>query len=92
MSAEFTLPAYQGSTVKVSLMDGGIMGLPLEFLVQQPIRGHNMWDFPCHSFLVENVTLGKKVLFDLGLMKAWEEKLPPSRECDITCRRKVFNS
>jgi hypothetical protein len=90
MSTELTLPAYQGSTVKLSLLDGGILGVPLHSLVPQPIRGHNMWDFPCHSFLVENVKLGKKVLFDLGMMKAWKEKLPPVCECDITCRREVF--
>jgi len=30
-----------------------------------------------YSFLVENEVAGKKVLFDLGFMKAWKEKLPP---------------
>ena len=33
-----------------------------------------------YSFLVENEVAGKKVLFDLGFMKAWKEKLPPLGE------------
>jgi hypothetical protein len=42
-----------------------------------------MLDIPCYSFLVENKKLGKKVLYDLGIMKAWKEKLPPSRESSL---------
>ena len=37
-------------------------------------------DLPAYSFLVENETAGKKVLYDLGFMKAWKEKLPPLSE------------
>jgi hypothetical protein len=38
---------------------------------------------PCYSFLVENKAQGKKLLFDLGLDKAWMEKLPSTGECDV---------
>ena len=37
-------------------------------------------DVPMYSFLVENEAAGKKVLYDLGFMKAWKEKFPPLRE------------
>jgi len=37
-------------------------------------------EIPAYSFLVENETAGKKVLYDLGFMKAWKEKLPPLSE------------
>ena len=37
-------------------------------------------DVPMYSFLVENEVAGKKVLYDLGFMKAWKEKFPPLRE------------
>jgi len=35
-------------------------------------------EMPIYTFLVENESVGKKLLFDLGMMKAWKEKLPPS--------------
>ena len=37
-------------------------------------------DIPASSFLIENEAAGKKVLYDLGFMKAWKEKLPPLSE------------
>ena len=42
-----------------------------------------MIEAPIYSFLVENERVGKKVLFDLGMMKTWKEKLPQctSRHC-----------
>ena len=49
-------------------------------LVQPPIAGHESMDVPMYSFLVENEVAGKKVLYDLGFMKAWKEKFPPLRE------------
>ena len=37
-------------------------------------------DIPASSFLIESEAAGKKVLYDLGFMKAWKEKLPPLSE------------
>ena len=49
-------------------------------LIQPPIAGNEVMNVPMYSFLVENEVAGKKVLYDLGFMKAWKEKLPPLSE------------
>ena len=79
-SPSVQLPAYKGSTVRVSILLAGSVVLPMAMLVQPPIAGHDAMDIPMYSFLVENDVAGKRVLYDLGFMKAWKEKLPPRRE------------
>ena len=74
------LPAYKGFTVRVSILVAGKAVAPTTMMIQSPIAGHDVIDMPAYSFLVENETAGKKVLFDLGFMKAWKEKLPPLSE------------
>jgi hypothetical protein len=76
-SPALTLPASKGSIVHVSLLQAGRTTIPTAYLMPRPIPGHDLFDFPCYSFLIENEKLQKKVLYDLGLMKAWKEKLPP---------------
>jgi hypothetical protein len=71
-----SLPAYRGSTVRVSALFVGNMSVPASLLLQTPISGHDNLDLPLYSFLVENEKADKRVLFDLGLMKAWKEKIP----------------
>ena len=58
--------------------------VPTAAFVKQQIPGHDVLDVPCYSFFIENDKLGKKVLYDLGIMKAWMETLPPSRECYLS--------
>jgi glyoxylase-like metal-dependent hydrolase (beta-lactamase superfamily II) len=84
-SPALTLPASQGSTVRVSLLHAGRTTATAALFVQQQIPGHDVLDAPCYSFLIENDNLGKKVLYDLGIMKAWREKLPPSSEHYLSC-------
>lgn len=74
-SPEFSLPTSNDSTVTVSLLHGGSMSIDAKFIIHNPI--HDATDIPLFSFLIENKKLGKKVLFDLGIMKAWKEKQPP---------------
>ncbi|KAH8978025.1 beta-lactamase-like protein [Lactarius hatsudake] len=76
MSVPLSLPAYRGSTVGVSALHVGNVSLPTSLRFQKPIPGHDTMDWALYSFLIENEKAGKKVLFDLGLMKAWKEKLP----------------
>jgi len=73
------LPPFTGSIVKVSLINGGFIEVPTRMFTETLIPGHDSLPAPSHSFLVENETLGKKVLYDLGIMKAWKDKLPSSR-------------
>ena len=49
-------------------------------MVQPPIAGHDIMDIPIYSFLIENEAAGKKMLYDLGIMKAGEEMQPPHSE------------
>ncbi|KAL4922248.1 metallo-beta-lactamase superfamily protein [Aspergillus aurantiobrunneus] len=72
-----TLPKYTGSTVDVSVIPAGQVTLSTAFIIKDPAPGHDVTTAPCYSFLIENKAKGKKLLFDLGLPKAWREKLPP---------------
>jgi hypothetical protein len=90
ITSSFSLPKSKGSTVRVSVLKAGVLVLPSSTLVQPYINGHETIEAPIYSFLVENETVGKKALFDLGMMKTWKEKLPQrkSRHCPgFTYRR-----
>ena len=76
-----SLPKFKGSTVRVSALNAGCLALPSITLVQPHIHGHEMIEAPIYSFLVENERVGKKALFDLGMMKTWKEKLPQRTSC-----------
>jgi hypothetical protein len=84
MSSALRLPASKGATVDVSVLNGGRIALPAAFLIHKPVPGHDLFDAPCYSFLVENKKLGKRVLYDLGIMKAWKQKLPHASMCSAT--------
>ncbi|KAL4909011.1 hypothetical protein BDW74DRAFT_165687 [Aspergillus multicolor] len=71
------LPTHCGSTVDVSMIVGGHVTLPTSFMIKEQVAGHDSMTAPSYSFLVENKAKGKKILFDLGLPKAWKKKLPP---------------
>jgi hypothetical protein len=77
MAPSINIPISTGSTVDVSIIHGGRTTVPTAYVVKKQIPGHELLDMPCYSFLIENKQNGKKILFDLGLMKAWKEKLPP---------------
>jgi hypothetical protein len=56
------------------------MVLPSSMMVQPRVSGHDFMNIPLYSFLIENEKVGKKLLFDLGMMKAWKQKSPPNGE------------
>ncbi|KAI0302527.1 hypothetical protein BC826DRAFT_965865 [Russula brevipes] len=70
------LPPSRGFTVRVWALHTGRLLVPTAVMVQSPISGHDVMDLPIYCFIVENPNTGERVLFDLGLMKAWEEKQP----------------
>jgi len=80
MPSSLTLPTFKGSLVQVSILHGGYLHGSTRFFTETLIPGHDSWVAPAHSFLIENKSQGKKVLFDLGVMKAWKEKQPPASE------------
>ncbi|KAI9448920.1 hypothetical protein F5148DRAFT_987866 [Russula earlei] len=78
--SSLVLPPYKGSIVRVSALDDGRIALPAKFLIQPPMFGHDILDIPAFCFLGENDQAGKKVMFDLGIVKAWSTKIGPTRE------------
>lgn len=50
-------------------------GLDLKTFVDRPAKGHEMFDAPSFSFLVEHPT-GRKVVFDLGVRKDYHNMAP----------------
>lgn len=64
-------------TVKVSIIDttSHIAGIPTNIFVQPPIKGYDCLDCPAYSFLIEHPS-GKRLLFDLGVRKDWENLAP----------------
>ena len=61
-------------------MNAGHFIVRSEIILLNPVQGHGVLNIPCFSFLIESKNLGKKVLYDLGLMKAWKEKESPVGE------------
>lgn len=83
MSSNLTLPAFKGSTVAVSILNSGTFSIRADFLVHNPLPGHDAITCPCYSFLIENKKLGKKVLYDLGLIKDTTKLPPSSKHCAL---------
>ena len=49
-----------------------IKSLPFSVFVTPPYKGLEYLDCPAFSFLIEHVSSGRKLLFDLGVRKDWE--------------------
>ncbi|OQV06045.1 hypothetical protein CLAIMM_10683 [Cladophialophora immunda] len=65
------------STVSVSVIETTSRIIAKTNLVVQPhILGHDEFNCPCYSFLVEHKGTGKKILFDLGIRKDPENLSP----------------
>ncbi|KAL5342690.1 metallo-beta-lactamase superfamily protein [Aspergillus crustosus] len=91
MASQLNIPKTSGSTVDVSVIPAGQVTVPSAFLLKQPLPGHDIYTAPCYSFLVEHKEKGKKILFDLGPMKAWKEKFPPAILAQVEMAKNVFN-
>lgn len=71
------LNAPPGASAKVEIIDGTArVTAPLGLFMGPPIHGHTSMTVPAFSFLVEQVSSGRKVVFDLGLRKDWETHPP----------------
>ncbi|KAI4125872.1 MAG: hypothetical protein LQ338_004037 [Usnochroma carphineum] len=62
------------STVDVHIINSTarLKGIPLKMFMEPQIKGHDFLDCPAFSFLIEHPKTGKKLLFDLGVRKDWE--------------------
>ncbi|RVX73584.1 hypothetical protein B0A52_02472 [Exophiala mesophila] len=66
-----------GATVKVQIIDTtSRIHAPVGRFMTPAIKGHESLNAPAFSFLVEHPKLNRKIVFDLGLRKDWQN-LPP---------------
>ena len=54
-----------------------VKDIPYSVFMTPSYKGLNTLDAPAFSFLIEHQSSGRKLLFDLGIRKDWEN-LPPS--------------
>lgn len=74
------MPASQ-SIVNVRVIDTTTrLHMPVGTMFDPPIKGHDMLASPSYSFLIEHELLGRKVLFDLGVQKEWQDQAPSTVE------------
>lgn len=52
------------------------MQVPSRIMLEPEIKGFDILDAPAFSFLIEHPASGRKVLFDLGMRKDWENLAP----------------
>ncbi|KAH0842478.1 hypothetical protein AYO21_10781 [Fonsecaea monophora] len=65
------------STVSVSVIETTSRIIAKTNIVVQPhIQGHDEFNCPCYSFLIDHKGTGKKILFDLGIRKDPENLSP----------------
>lgn len=50
--------------------------IPLNYVVEPDISGYPWLNLPTYSFLIHHDSTGKKLLFDLGCRKDWENSVP----------------
>lgn len=65
------------STVNVRIINSTsrIKGIPTSIFFEPEIKGFDVLDCPAYSFLIDHPS-GRKLLWDLGVRKDWEN-LPP---------------
>lgn len=81
-----------GASAKVQIIDStSTIQVPVSAFVVPPIPGHEYLRAPAFSFLVEQLSSHRKILFDLGLRKDWQNHPPvivktleqPGWYCDV---------
>ena len=66
------------STVHVRVINSTsrFKGIPAKIFFEPEIKGFQVLDCPAYSFLIEHPPSGRKVLWDLGVRKDWENLAP----------------
>ena len=67
------------STVNVHIINSTsrIKGIPCSMFMTPTYKGFDYLDVPAFCFLIENQSSGRKLLFDLGVRKDWENLPAP---------------
>ena len=66
--------------VRVINSTSRIRGIPASVFFEPEIKGFEVLDCPAYSFLIEHPPSGRKVLWDLGVRKDWENFAPRIRK------------
>ncbi|EXJ63197.1 hypothetical protein A1O7_03644 [Cladophialophora yegresii CBS 114405] len=86
MASEYLYPAKPapalnippGASAKVRIINStATIQAPVGVFMYPEIRGHELLHVPAFSFLVEQPSSGRKILFDLGCRKDWQN-FPPA--------------
>lgn len=81
-----------GASANVQIIDStSRIQVPVSAFMNPPIPGHEYLRAPAFSFLIEQVSSDRKILFDLGLRKDWQNHPPvivkalnePGWNCDV---------
>jgi glyoxylase-like metal-dependent hydrolase (beta-lactamase superfamily II) len=73
----FSIPA-SSSVVSVRIIDTtSSIRTPMADMVSHSIKGLSWLECPAYAFLIEHSTSGRKVLFDLGVRKDFQNLAPP---------------
>ena len=66
------------STVHVRIINSTsrLKDIPVQRFFEPEIKGFELFDCPAYSFLIEHPPSGRKVLWDLGIRKDWENLAP----------------
>ncbi|KAH8894529.1 Metallo-hydrolase/oxidoreductase [Thozetella sp. PMI_491] len=71
-----TIGIPKGASAKVSIINNSFLwDIPVDNYIQPKVPGYDKFYLPSYAFLIEN-TQGRKVLFDFGLRKDWENLTP----------------
>ncbi|KAL8898822.1 MAG: hypothetical protein Q9192_001885 [Flavoplaca navasiana] len=74
---DIRFPPYQGSCVKVSVINGAKSHMLARMLVHPAPESKRYLNLAGYSFLIESRNRDRKVLFDLAFMKDLEARMPP---------------
>ena len=66
------------NTIKISIINttARIDQLPSQYHYEHSYEGFDYLNCPCLAFLIEHPPSGRKILFDLGMRKDWENLAP----------------
>lgn len=73
---------HSNSTVKISIVNttSFVSDIPVPVFLQPPYQGFDKTDIPVYSFLISHPPSDRKLLFDLGIRKDWENLAPSAVE------------
>lgn len=70
-------PPYQGHSVTVSVINGATCRMPAKMFFKNAIDGEQDLRLTDYCFFIESIHRDRRIIFDLGFMKNFFDRLPP---------------